>query len=388
VKSDTTVVIGAGPYGLAVAAHLRARHLPVQVFGTPMAFWRAMPPGLCLKSAWSASSLSDPDGSYGLNTYVKAVEPHPGDPIPLPFFLRYARWFQERAVPEVDETHVISLAKRGDAFQLALADGRRLEAKRVVVAIGIEPFAHIPDFARELPPFVCSHTQAYPDVAQFRNRSVAIIGSGQSALEFAALLHEAGARVELISRGPVIWINRKLSDAPAPIKRVFYPPTDVGPPGVNWLVAFPVLMWHFPQRARVALHRRAVRPAGARWLRPRVEGQVTITRFASIRRVVSAGTGVRIELGDGSVRDADYLLLGTGYRPDLDKVGFLDRSLRSRIDQRQGFPMLNRWFESSVPALHFAGGVAGYSFGPLCNFMAGARTAARQVAHRAAAAAR
>jgi thioredoxin reductase len=381
--TNTTVVVGAGPYGLGVAAHLRALDIPTRVFGRPMEFWEAMPAALRLKSPWTASSLSDPSSRQSLDRYVAGIERHPGEPIPLPFFLRYARWFQQQHAPDVDPTYVRSLGSDGDQFQLTLADGRTVEADRVVVTVGIRSFAHIPGFAADLPPSVCSHTQVQHDFGAFAGRRVAVVGSGQSALECAALLHEAGSDVEVIARGRVIWINRKLYDS-GPAKRIFYPPTDVGPPGINWLVAFPLLMWHVPVRPRLAMHRRATRPAGAKWLRPRVEGRVRITPYAEIRRVTCRGNGVRIQLGDGSVRDVDHLLLGTGYRPDLKKIDFLDPSLLRRIDQRNGFPVLNRWFESSVPNLHFAGGVAGYSFGPLCNFIAGAKTAARQVARRAA----
>ena len=44
-------VIGAGPYGLSVAAHLREQSLKVIVFGRPMSFWdRNMPVGMLLRS--------------------------------------------------------------------------------------------------------------------------------------------------------------------------------------------------------------------------------------------------------------------------------------------------------------------------------------------------
>lgn len=381
---STTAVIGAGPYGLAAASHLRARQVPTVILGKPMEFWQSMPPELYLKSSWSAASLADPAGRYGLNDYVRAVEPHPGDPIPLPFFLRYARWFVEHVVPDIDPTYVETLKPVGRGFRLGLADGRSLDADRVVVAVGIRPFAHIPDFARDLPPNVCSHTQDHADFSRFRGRRVAVIGSGQSALEYAALVHEAGAEVEVIARGPVLWINRSLYDRTGPARRLFYPPTDVGPPGINWLVAFPLLMWHFPARLRLAMSRRAVRPAGAKWLRPRVVGRVRITDSAEIQTVTTTSSGVRIQLGDGTTREVDHLFLGTGFKPNLDALSFLDDDLRRGLTQRDGFPVLNQWFESSHPGLHFAGGAAGYSFGPLCNFMVGARTAARQVAERAA----
>jgi thioredoxin reductase len=380
-------VIGAGPYGLSAAAHLAGQGTPTQVFGPPMEFWRNMPRAMYLKSPWSASSLSDPEGRADLNRYVQATGVRRQEPIPLPFFLDYAQWFTQQCVPDVDPTAVRRVSRDGAAFQVELVDGRRITAGRVVMAVGIRSFAHVPAFARDLPEGVASHTQAQTDFSRFRGRPVAVVGTGQSALEWAALLHEAGAEVELIVRGPVRWVSRRLYERTGPARHLFYPPTDVGPPGINWVVAFPLLVRRLPASLRLALHRRSVRPAGAKWLRGRVEGQIPVTASTPIVRAVARDHGVRIELADGSTRTVDYLFLGTGFRPDLERIAFLDPSLRAALASRNGFPILNAWFESSVPNLHFVGGVAGYNFGPLCNFVAGARVAARQLARAAARAA-
>ena len=387
MNSKAVVVIGAGPYGLSVAAHLRGRGIPALVFGDPMAFWRRMPTGMFLKSPWTASSLSDPSGAFSLDRYVEAGHARRMEPIPLPYFLKYTQWFQRNLVEGIDSTLVQSLSLDGTDFRVGLSDGRTLEAGRVVVAIGIQPFTHIPDFACDLPPELVSHSLAHSDFSHFRGRSVAVVGAGQSGLECAALLHEAGAQVELIARREIIWINRTLYEHAGPARSVFYPPTDVGPPGLNWLIAFPLVVRHLPEKMRLALRRRAMRPAGAKWLRPRVDGRIKTTPDTAVRRATTESGQVRLELSDGSLRVVDHLLLGTGFRPELQRISFLDDSLRVRVAARRGFPILNEWFESSVPGLHFVGGVAGYDFGPLCNFVAGAKLTARQVARRAAAAA-
>src|SRR4029077_12134835 len=158
LQTNPTVVIGAGPYGLSTAAHLLARRLPVLVLGKPMEFWANMPEGMYLKSPWSASSLSDPGGRWSLDRYSTAVNPSPGEPIPLGYFLDYGRWFQQHAVPEWDETPVRRLRRNGVGFHLELADGRQVDAGRVIVAVGIHPFAHLPDFAAGVPPSRCPHS--------------------------------------------------------------------------------------------------------------------------------------------------------------------------------------------------------------------------------------
>lgn len=384
MKHEATIVIGAGPYGLSVAAYLKARDIPTLIFGKPMEFWQNMPPGLYLKSVWSASSLSDPAGMYTLNRYVAAANISRQEPIPLPFFLDYARWFQQHTMLDVDHAYVQSLVRDGKSFHLDLADGRTVKASTVVVAPGISLFAHIPDFARDLPAALASHTQAHTDLTCFRGRNVVVVGSGQSGLEYAALLHEAGAHVELIARGPVIWINRTLYDRTGPARHIFYPPSDVGPPGLNWLIAFPLIFSRLPEKARYTMDKRAVRPAGAPWLRTRVEGQVRLTPNTQIVKATARGQVVQLELSDGTAREVDHLLLGTGYQPDIDKLPFIDSALREQIQRHNGYPIQNQRFESSVPGLYFIGALAGHTFGPICRFVAGAKVAAQQVARHVA----
>ncbi len=382
MSNDTHVVIGAGPYGLSIAAHLKARSIPTLVFGKPMEFWQHMPSGLYLKSVWSASTLFDPDGKYSLDRYCTTTGRPRQEPLSLQMFLDYGAWFQRQAVPDVDTTYVRELAQDGASFRIELEDGRRIQARRVVVASGIAPFYYVPEFARGLPAELASHTQAHRDLSQFAGREVAVIGSGQSALESSALLHEAGAQVELIARGPVIWINRALYHRTGPARHIFYPPSDVGPPGLNWLVATPLIFRRFPDKTRYALDRRAVRPAGAEWLRSRVEGRVRITPHTQVVRATPRGEKLEIELSDGSKRTVDHLLMGTGYRPDIHKLTFIDPALREQILGSGGYPLLNEWFESSVPHLHFAGALANHSFGPICRFVAGAKIPARQILRR------
>lgn len=381
--NDATVVIGAGPYGLSVAAHFKARGIPTLVFGKPMEFWQNMPSGMHLKSSWSALSISDPTGKYSLKRYSKIVGITPQEPVPLQIFLKYGYWFQQQAVPDVDQTYVKFLAQDGKGFHLDLADGRSIKASKVIVATGISSFACVPDFAHHLPPTLASHSQAHPNFSHFRGKKVVVVGSGQSALECAASLHEAGASVELIARGPVLWIDRRLHRYTGPFKRIFYPPSDVGPPGINWLVAYPLLFRRFSDKVRHSLGERAVRPAGAPWLHSRVEGQVDITSGTSIISATEQSQGVHLKLSDGTVREVDHIVLGTGYQPNIHALTFIDPYLLQKVQEHNGSPLLNEWFESSFQHMHFVGALAGYVFGPLCRFVVGAKVSAQQIARHA-----
>ena len=69
-KLSTVAIIGAGPYGLSIAAHLKAAGVAARLFGASMQTWReAMPRGMFLKSEGFASSLSDPGDTFTLGHY-------------------------------------------------------------------------------------------------------------------------------------------------------------------------------------------------------------------------------------------------------------------------------------------------------------------------------
>src|SRR5437667_306310 len=76
MKSEITI-LGAGPYGLALAAHLpKISGLPFRIFGEPMSFWRDfMPKGMYLRSAWRACYIADPQNEFTLEAYQRSPPP-------------------------------------------------------------------------------------------------------------------------------------------------------------------------------------------------------------------------------------------------------------------------------------------------------------------------
>jgi cation diffusion facilitator CzcD-associated flavoprotein CzcO len=381
VKQETTVIIGAGPFGLSAAAHLKAQKQPVLVFGKPMEFWRRMPSTMHLKSSWSSVTISDPAHAYTFERFCKMHQILQQGQVPLQVFLEYSQWYQEQAVPDIDQTYVKLLARDGKTFHLELVDGRNVKANRVVIATGLSSFACVPDFASHLPSMLASHTQEHTDFQAFKEKNVVVVGSGQSAFEAAALLYEAGARVELIARGSIKWIDRRLYRYTGPAKRIFYPPSDVGPAGISWLVAFPMLFKHLPEKMRIAIDTRSLRPAAAPWIRPRIEGLVSLTSHTSVVSATEQGQEVCLKLSDGTTRQVDHVILGTGYKPEVQALAYIDSSLRDQVQQRMGYPFLNKWFESSVPHLYFVGSLSGYDFGPLCRHITGTWASACQIAY-------
>lgn len=381
------VVIGAGPYGLSAAAHLQTiRGLEIHVFGEPMAFWeRQMPKGMFLRSPYAASHLSDPARALSLDTYQAASGNHLPRPIPLDRFIDYGWWFQRQAVPETDPRKIICVEPAGGEFRLATEDGEQLRARRIVVAAGISPFANIPAQFRDLPDPLVFHASWRNDLSVFPGKKFAVIGAGQSALESAALLHEGGAEVEVFVRGPrVHWLTRSARfHRLGPVSHLLYAPTDVGPAGISRIVAVPNLVRCLPRFLQNDFRIRSIGPRGAIWLVPRLQS-VPITTQRTVTSATAVGDQVRLQLDDGSHRLVDHVLLGTGYRIEISRYSFLSRELLSSIRCANGFPILDRNFETSVPGLHFLGAPAGWSFGPLMYFVAGADFATRTLGRHVA----
>ena len=370
---DTDVaILGAGPYGLAAAAHLRQAGMDVRVLGDPMSFWRGMPAGMRLRSNWTATCIADFRGPYSLDAYCRAEGTRVDRPVPLARFIEYGMWVQQQVAPDLDRRLVTVLDGEPGRFQIELDDGSRLDARRVIVAAGIKPFANRPGYVEGLPPEVASHTGDHQDLGRFSGARVLVVGGGQSALESAALLHEHGAQAEVLVREDHLhWLHggkyhRKLGRL-APL---VYAPTDVGPMGLSRLVALPDVFRRLPRSIQDPLAYRSIRPAGAAWLTPRLQN-VPITMAQSIVSVHTSGGGIQVTLTNGGQRAVDHILLGTGYRVDIARYPFLAPSLLARVRRVNGYPVLSRGMESSVAGLHFVGAPAAWSFGPVMRFVSG-----------------
>jgi lysine/ornithine N-monooxygenase len=380
-KDCDVAIIGAGPYGLSSAAHLKALGMDVRVFGQPMEFWaNGTPPGMLLRSPREASTISDPKSAFTLEEYEKAIGITPVKRLPRDTFVNYGRWFQTQLGTILDRRSVSRLCRDGLGFKLYLTDGEEINAKRVVVASGIARFKSIPAAFAHLSIERASHCYDGRSFSQMGNR-VVVIGAGQSAIESAALLAEAGVSTELVAKIPVLrWIgmHQKLHQL-GPVSKMLYSKHDIGPIGISRLVAYPNLMYRIPLWAKDPIRKRAVRPAGAPWLVPRLPG-VNITTSRSVVSAAEVSGELQLKLDDGTERRVDHVLLGTGYRVDISKYEFLCESLLKDIKQIDGYPDVSAGLSTSVPGLHFTGATAARKFGPLLYFVTGTDFAARELA--------
>jgi hypothetical protein len=381
VSDCDVTVIGSGPYGMSAAAYLKSAGVEIRVFGDPMSFWEnRMPTGMFLRSNWGASHIADPDKKMTLDAYRLATGNHLSAPIPLERFIDYGRWYQRHLVPDVEKRNVTDIQALSQGFQLTLADGEKFTSRRVVVAAGIGNFLWRPSTFDAIPSELATHSSEHRDLSRFKGCCVAVIGGGQSALESAALLHEAGADVEVIARRTTLnWVgvHYRLHHL-GPISWLLYSDRDVGPAGLSRVVSVPHLFRLLPRKIQDRAAQRAIRPAGSGWLRPRLSG-VPITLGREVVSATPVASRLRLKLDDGTERLVDHAILATGFRVDLSRYEFLPQPLQSRLQTENGYPVLGRGLESSIRGLHFLGKPAAWSFGPLVCFVSGAEFVANEL---------
>ncbi|MGY5082065.1 NAD(P)-binding domain-containing protein [Streptomyces nigrescens] len=385
------VVVGAGPYGLSIAAHAAAAGLRLRVLGRPMASWRAhMPDGMLLKSEPWSTDLSDPAGGHTLADYCAAhdLTAEHGVPLPLDTFAAYGRWFGERAVPQVEEVTVTSVRPDGDGFHVETDTGEQIPARTVALAVGVMPFVNRPWPLLELPPELASHSSDHRDLRRFAGQDVTVLGSGQSALETATLLAEQGARPRLVARADHLrWNAPPQPLARGRLRALRDPHSGLGTGWPNWLWSqMPGAVRRLPPGTRVHLAENALGPAGAWWLRERFEPAVPVLLGHRVRAAAPQDDGVRLHLthtdGRTETLDTQHVVAATGFTPDLGRLRLLAPQVRTTLRTVGGSraPELSSGFESSWPGLFFAGLLTAPSFGPSMRFVYGAAfTAARML---------
>jgi thioredoxin reductase len=384
------VIVGAGPYGLSIAAHLRGAGVRYRIFGKPMATWRdQMPAGMFLKSDGFASNLSDPDKTCTLKRFCEQTgEPYAdtGRPVRLQTFCAYGLAFQKQCVPDLEQKSVTKIDLAPGGFQVKLDDGEEFQAGNVVLAVGITHFNFVPPALEGLAPELVSHSSQYGDITPLRGRSATVIGAGASACDLAAELADGGADVTIVARSPVIYFGHPPSNQKRSLwQRIRHPSSGIGASLRSRIYCDAPWLFHMlPQRLRYRIVRRHLGPAATWIVKDKVQGRIPICLNSRILAAERRNGEIRLTLQEASgiekAHVTDHVVAATGYRVDVNRLGFLSENLRSRIKAVESAPVLSQRFESSVPGLYLTGLASAPSFGPLMRFVFGAEYTATTLA--------
>lgn len=371
------LIIGAGPFGLSMAAQASGRGIEYLAVGKPMGFWREnMPVGMYLRS--DCDWHLDPLGVHTIDSYLETQGLRRADvePLSLSFYLGYARWFEEQLQIQPTPVRVRQLDHiegRNYAFRASLESGEVITARRVVIAVGFEYFKNRSQSVINLfPPGRFTHTCDLVDFSGLRGRRCLIIGGRQSAFEWAALLNESGAAAVHVSHR---------HDSPA------FAAADWSwvKPFVDGMAADPWSYLRLSEEEKRAISRRLwvegrlkIEP----WLEPRIKKDTIKlwprTQVAACRELPDGE--LRVTLDNGQALHVDDVILATGYRVQIDQVPFLARgNMLGKLVTRNGFPVLDEQLQSSVPGLFITSMAATQDFGPFFAFTVSARTSAKLI---------
>ena len=380
-------VIGAGPYGLSIAAHLRARNIEHRIIGEPMQFWLGhMPKGMLLKSDGFASSLYDPGGHFTLRRFCEERNIEYADlgtPVRLEDFCAYGLAFQQRFAPNLDNKRVTSLDRTRTGFTLHLSDGENLTANKVIIATGLSHFEHVPSELAALPKDLLSHSSDHVDLDRFKGRDITVVGAGASATELATLLHEAGSDVRMVAREPSIALHTRTPSSRTLFQSIRRPTSTIGS---GWKSQFftdlPHIFYRLPKPVQNRLVKGFLGPAGGWFLRGRFEKVPLLAGYQIKGAEALSGRAVlwlRSGNGDEQRIETGHVIAATGYRADIRRLPFLSAGITSQLRLFGNVPELSSHFESSVPGLFFVGAVAVDSFGPVVRFACGSKFAAARL---------
>ena len=371
MKHDTNLlIVGAGPFGLALSALATRLGIEHTAVGRPMEFWRSnMPTGMLLRS--DSTWHLDAAGEFTIERFLAAqgLTREDAEPLSLQRYLSYCEWFGNGAGVRSMDATVTSLTRAGDGegFRVTFESGATLGARSVVLALGMGYFSHVPpEFERMFPESRTSHTRDFVDCERLAGKRVLIVGGRQSSFEWAALLREGGAReVHLSYRHdtpsftPADWtwvepMVQRIADDPGWYRRKTAEEKD----------ALTKRLW--------AEGRLKLEP----WLAARVQRDgIQLHEHTTPVRAQENGDALQVELSDGTTLRVDQVILATGYKADVARIPFLADG--PEIEARDGFPVLSEEMESSVPGLYFTSACAVQDFGPFFGFTVACRTSAR-----------
>ncbi|QQK77790.1 NAD(P)-binding domain-containing protein [Salicibibacter cibarius] len=346
-------IIGAGPYGLSLAAHAKESNINYKVFGYPMDFWASkIPPNMYVRTSLEYTGLSDRHNEYTLKNYQLEKGIDLFYPLSRNVFVDYAFWFIKKTDIDIEKALITNVISTDGFYIVQTENGNSYKAKKVIVAVGLTNAQYIPNELYVSKKNLVTHSSDYTTFDEFVGQHVLVVGGGQSAWETAALLHQANAEVELVyRRSERLKPQKNMNAKQQEISRRFY---------------------YFSKQYQDKIKKELEKATVSDFLVPLVEGKVKQRPNTFITYVLKTHDNkVHVKLNDQTSLIVDHVIAATGFRFSVNNISFLNSIHQNIAINDSGDPVLNEYFESTVPNLFFTGPAAATSHGPAYRFIAG-----------------
>jgi len=384
-KTTRTLIIGAGPYGIALANELHHQGEEFVIVGQPFSLWFDHTHGdMPIRSDWQTSEIYSPDNRYSFKRFIQHQNPQGWQEqlnrrIDGPMFTSYLEQVRDQLPYQVITSDVASLCHLNidaphEGFVAMLDNGMEIRARHIVLATGIEPHRYLPQSLAKLEQNSCIHTWNVADFIGVTGKRILLVGRGQSAAE--ALAH-------LVPNNQVKWVCRKPP-------KFYNEPINLPAPVFKSLRFLSRIYYYLPKPIHKKLAAQFVAVTVTPDMAPKVSSVPQVHKDVGeleLTSVFDTNGGPATKGQSGAVYSAtldehfDVVVAATGYRYQLNNLIFLSSQLQSSMAARDDeCPKVNATFESGVDNLYFVGGIAEPSHGPAMRFMMGAPYAARTVA--------
>ncbi len=316
MSETETLIIGAGPAGLATAACLSTRGLPFKLVEQTHevgSSWRRHYEPLHLHTARQHSALP-------FLPFPRGTPRYPSRQQVVDYLERYARHFR---IEPFFGCRVSRLERANGGWIADTARGR-LRMRRIVVATGVNAVACLPSWpGQECFRGEVIHSSTYRNGEPFRHRRVLVAGFGNSAGEIAVDLHSHGAEVALAVRNAVNIVPRDILGVPILSLSIALSRL---PPKVADALAAPIVRLAIGDIARLGLRKSIHGPLTDVASRGRVplldHGTLRLIRSGHLRIVgeVARLSERSVHFRDGSSFEVDAIVAATGFRSELEQL--------------------------------------------------------------------
>ena len=229
-----------------------------------------------------------------------------------------------------------------------------------------------------LPSEFVSHSGHHFDLSSFKDRRVAVIGGGASAIDIASLLKNSGAEPQVIARQKKLEFHSPPGPIPSRWAQLLTPKSGLG---WGWQSRFyydgAAIFRLLPRALRQRLVRRAYGPSGGYFMYDKIMGRVQLFLDTTVERAEVRNNEVYLQLrtSDGSSQliMTDHVIAATGYKVDLRRLPFLNPEIKAQLKHADHSPIISGSSQSSIRGLYFIGPVTANTFGPVMRFACGAR---------------